>query len=87
MASAESASAPVSGPTGAAILDSPDAALSIAVPAQLDINDEAPANDSVPHVKADSAPDPQLVESGNILLDMISLEKRLAAEPQKQQAI
>jgi len=87
LASAESASAPVSGPTGAAILDSPDAALSIAVPAQLDINDEAPANDSVPHVKADSAPDPQLVESGNILLDMISLEKRLAAEPQKQQAI
>ena len=87
LASAESASAPVSGPTGAAILDSPDAALSIAVPAQLDINDEAPANDSVPHVKADSAPDPQLVESGNILLDMISLEKRLAAEPQKQQTI
>jgi len=38
-------------------------------------------------LKADATPDPHLIESGNILLDLISLEKRMAAENRRQQPI
>ncbi|MFT7132909.1 MAG: hypothetical protein ACI81O_001621 [Cyclobacteriaceae bacterium] len=42
--------------------------------------------DAIPEVDED-APDAQLVESGNILLDMISLENRTAAEKRLRQPI
>ena len=56
-------------------------------PALIDINGEAASDDSLPPLKADATPDPHLIESGNILLDLISLEKRMAAENRRQQPI
>jgi carboxyl-terminal processing protease len=48
---------------------------------------EGQKDTSVPPVKAAEAPDAHLVESGNILLDLISLEHRTAAEKQQRQPI
>ena len=41
---------------------------------------EGAEDSSLPPPRATEAPDPHLVESGNILLDLISLEQRTAAE-------
>jgi carboxyl-terminal processing protease len=72
---------------GATSLDTPGPQEPTAAPALIDINGEEASDDSLPPLRADASPDAHLIESGNILLDLISLEKRMAAETPKQQAI
>ena len=72
---------------GATSLDTPDPQEPATAPALIDINTEEASDDSLPPLSADAEPDAHLIESGNILLDLISLEKRMAAENPRQQPI
>ena len=72
---------------GATSLDTPDPQEPATAPALIDINAEEASDDSLPPLSADAEPDAHLIESGNILLDLISLEKRMAAENPRQQPI
>ena len=55
--------------------------------ALLDADDEGESTAEALPVKDDDAPDARLLESGNILLDMISMEKRTAEEKRTRQPI